>query len=505
MRIRDLAHVISISFKKGVLRGTTDLSSLKWLFLITGLYMPWLMAQQPETKQSAQQKVQFDPISITATREARPTKEVPQSISVVDEKRIDDVRMFNIKDAIQGQVPGVRIESNNNAYDARISIRGSGLKANFGVREINLLRDGVPILDPDSFGRLDFVDIQDIARIEVTRGPGDLYSAGTAGGTIHIISRSAFDDRYNNIRGGVGNWGTHNLHTRFGKAFDRHAFAFTFSRRHTDNDWRRQNRFDSTQAALKHGWQLAENSILESEVTYSDVKLQLPGSLNREQFARYRDTGKALETQEPWKHSARDSRILFFNSRLEHQMGNWLFKPRIYYNQWQHVHPITGSISVTDSWERNFGLDFEGNYTHSLFGMPGSMVIGGTWRRNWNDGLLQFAYADVVTDPRSGRILSTLSDRKGQLNSRSRFTNDLWGVYFLESLTPIDRLTLDLQMRFDQINFNIYRNEFGQFSFARGQYIAGRGLIKVREDYDLFAPKAALTYRVTDQILLEFT
>lgn len=469
----------------------------KWVaYLLFWLLIAPSIAQQPPSDPPTQ----FDAISVTATREARTTKEVPQSISVVDEKRIEDVRMFNIKDAIQGQVPGLRIESNNNAYDAKISIRGAGLKAQFGVREINLLRDGVPILDPDSFGRLDFVDPDDIERIEVTRGPGDLYSAGTAGGTIHIISRSAFDDRHNIVRGGVGNWGTHSLHTRFGKAFGEHALAFTFSRRHTGNKWRRQNRFSSTNVGLKHGWQLSESSLLETEMTYSDVKLNLPGSLSKVQYNHYRDTGKALETQDPWKNSARDSQILFINSRLEHQVGSWLFKPRIYYNQWKQFHPVTGQINITEGWERNFGLDFEGIYTHSLFSMPGSMVIGGTWRRNWNDNAAQYAYADVLTVPGSGRIISTLSDRKGQLNSRSQFTNDLWGIYFLESLSPIDRLTIDLQMRFDQVSFDIERDEFQGYDFARGLYIPGRGLVRVREDFDLFAPKAALTYRATDQI-----
>lgn len=466
------------------------------------VYLLLWTATSPSIAQQTlpEEPVQFDAISVTATREARTTKEVPQSISVVDEKRIEDVRMFSIKDAIQGQVPGLRIESNSNSYDAKISIRGAGLKAQYGVREINLLRDGVPILDPDSFGRLDFVDTDDIERIEVTRGPGDLYSAGTAGGTIHIISRSAFDERHNTIRGGVGNWGTHNLHTRFGKVFDEHAFSLTFSKRYTNNKWRQQNRFSSTNIGLKHGWQLGESSLLESEVTYNDVKLNLPGSLNREQYARYRATGKALETQDPWKNSARDSKILFINSRLEHRMGDWLFKPRIYYNQWKHFHPITGQINDTEGWERNFGLDLEGIYTHSLFSIPGSMVIGGTWRRSWNENSLQYAYADVLTVPGTGRIISTLSDRKGQLNSRTHFTNDLWGIYFLESLSPTERLTVDLQMRFDQISFDIKRNEFQSYDYARGNYAPGRGLVKVKEDYDLFAPKAAVTYRATDKI-----
>ena len=94
--------------------------------------------------------------------------------------------MFNVKEALQ-EMPGVLIDSKNGGFDARLIIRGAGLKAAYGIREIMLLRDGVPLSDPDSFTRLDFVDTQDIERIEVAKGPGNLFAAGSAGGAIQII------------------------------------------------------------------------------------------------------------------------------------------------------------------------------------------------------------------------------------------------------------------------------------------------------------------------------
>ena len=96
---------------------------------------------------------QLDTISVTATREERATKEVPASITVIDKERIDDSRMFNITDALSG-TPGVQITTKNGGYDARLIIRGAGLKASYGIREIMMLRDGVPLTDPDSFTQI---------------------------------------------------------------------------------------------------------------------------------------------------------------------------------------------------------------------------------------------------------------------------------------------------------------------------------------------------------------
>jgi len=234
-------------------------------------------AEQGEETEGVQEPA-IDTISVTATRIERATKDVPKAISVIDSEQIEGAKMMNIKDAIQG-VPGVLIDSKNGGYDVRLIIRGAGQKANYGVREIMVLRDGVPMTDPDSFSRFDYFDTQDVERIEITKGPGSLYGAGSAGGTVQIISKSVFDSTSDRIKFGAGNFGALNLNLRVsGDINDENAVALTASHRELENGWRRWNEFDTSQLGLKHGLMLEDGSTLESELSYSEANLQLPGS-----------------------------------------------------------------------------------------------------------------------------------------------------------------------------------------------------------------------------------
>src|SRR5689334_9850132 len=78
---------------------------------------------------------QMDAVSITATREARATKDVPSSIAVVGKEKLDDAKMMNIKDGLAG-IPGVLVDTKNGGYDAKLIIRGAGLNAAYGIREV---------------------------------------------------------------------------------------------------------------------------------------------------------------------------------------------------------------------------------------------------------------------------------------------------------------------------------------------------------------------------------
>ncbi|MEF3192566.1 MAG: Plug domain-containing protein, partial [Campylobacterales bacterium] len=133
----------------------------------------------------------LDTLSVTDSRIERPTSQVPQAVDVISAQAIENLKMTNISQALKGN-PGVLAESKNGGYDVRLVIRGAGLKAPYGVREIMVLRDGVPMTDPDSLTRFDFVDLEDVKSIEIVKGPGSLYSAGSYGGTIHIRSKSVF-------------------------------------------------------------------------------------------------------------------------------------------------------------------------------------------------------------------------------------------------------------------------------------------------------------------------
>ncbi len=68
----------------------------------------------------------IDVITVTATRTKRQSRFVAEAISVVDAKRIENSKMFNVTDALSG-IPGVLINTKSGAYDARLMIRGGGL------------------------------------------------------------------------------------------------------------------------------------------------------------------------------------------------------------------------------------------------------------------------------------------------------------------------------------------------------------------------------------------
>ncbi|MEJ2467475.1 MAG: Plug domain-containing protein, partial [Campylobacterales bacterium] len=223
---------------------------------------------------TAAETVSLDAVSVTATKFERETKEVTQSVAVVDSEEIEERNVLNVKDAIE-TVPGVISMSKNNGYDSRLIIRGAGLKARYGIREIMVMRDGVPMTDPDSFTRMDFIDVDDMESVEVFKGPGSIYAANTSGGVVFIKSKSVFDTDNNRFKIGYGSFDTLNINFKESRALDDSNYVgVSLSRRQSHNDWREWNEFDTTQASLKYGHIIEDDSTLQMEFAFTDANLQ---------------------------------------------------------------------------------------------------------------------------------------------------------------------------------------------------------------------------------------
>lgn len=452
------------------------------------------------TTAAAEETQRLDEVSVTATRAERATKDVPQSIAVVGAERIEAERMMNVKDALQG-TPGVQIDSKNGGSDVRLSIRGAGIKASYGVREIMVLRDGVPMTDPDSFTRFDFIDTQDIERIEVVKGPGSPFAAGSAGGTVQILSRSVFADDANRARVGLGNQGAENYHLRWGGMVDEsQAVALTASRRKLENGWRRWNDFETNMAGIKHGLVTPSGGTWESEVSFANSMTQLPGSMNPAQFSEYRSTGRQNDTSDAWKHSGRDAWTVFANTRFERDYGDFTFRPRAYLTHWGHYHPVTGAINDSRG-NYIFGTDLEGQMDHGVAGLPASLVAGTTLRADLALDARKYAYRDYTT--RSNRITATLSDIRGKLIETQDTKNYLAGVFVQETVKPSERLAVDVGMRLDRSLFDIQTNEIWYYDYAAGNYNTnGAGNTRVSPSFTLVSPKAGATYKLTPTVSL---
>jgi len=129
------------------------------------------------------------PLRVTVTRGPEPLRDVAGAVTVVDvPARESGGRRVSLRDALEG-VPGVFVADRHNfALGDRIVLRGAGARAQFGVRGIQVLADGIPLTLPDGQAELGPLDLGSAGRIEVLRGPASSLYGNAAGGVLRVES-----------------------------------------------------------------------------------------------------------------------------------------------------------------------------------------------------------------------------------------------------------------------------------------------------------------------------
>ena len=129
-------------------------------------------------------------VEVTVSRErGRQPLELPFAITTL---RPDSLRpgqrLLGLDDALF-LAPGVAAASRNNpTQDPRVSIRGFGARAAFGVRGIHVVRDGIPITLPDGQTPVDFIHLESVGRVDVLRGSAAALYGNAAGGVVELHS-----------------------------------------------------------------------------------------------------------------------------------------------------------------------------------------------------------------------------------------------------------------------------------------------------------------------------
>src|SRR5690606_32647076 len=73
----------------------------------------------------------------------------------------------------------------------RIAVRGFGARAQFGLRGIRVMVDGIPATLPDGQSSLDHLDVGTLGRVEIVRGPASALYGNAAGGVLSFQTRAA--------------------------------------------------------------------------------------------------------------------------------------------------------------------------------------------------------------------------------------------------------------------------------------------------------------------------
>ena len=150
-----------------------------------GLRVPASFVQQvPEDT------IPLPALEVTVLRTPFQQNAAPFAVSAVqgEELRRGKSGVF-LQETLQG-LPGVQVQSRfNPAVGDRIAIRGFGARAQFGLRGIRVLVDGIPATLPDGQSTLDHLDVATLGRVEALRGPGSAIFGNASGGVLSFSTR----------------------------------------------------------------------------------------------------------------------------------------------------------------------------------------------------------------------------------------------------------------------------------------------------------------------------
>lgn len=165
-------------------------------------------AQPDSVRRDTTQAGRLPEIEVSVTRAPEPLARVPYAVGVLDREEIQRAQPTLGLDEALNNLPGVVVANRYNfSLDQRISIRGFGSRANFGVRGVKILLDGTPQTLPDGQSQLTNVEFADIGRAEVLRGASSSLYGNASGGVVAFQTESAAQSPFAQrvrIQGGDG-------------------------------------------------------------------------------------------------------------------------------------------------------------------------------------------------------------------------------------------------------------------------------------------------------------
>lgn len=218
-------------------------------------------------------------VEISAFAHRKPLAVVPASVGVITAV---DLQRFNNSNLLPvfNTIPGVRMEERSpGSY--RLSIRGSSIRSPFGVRNVKLYWNGIPLTDASGNTYLNLLDFAQVDRVEVIRGPGSsLYGAGT-GGVVLLDSKL----RANSLTADAvaGGYGLRRLSAGFSTGDSKKNLSLSVARQFSDG-YREQSAMERTAFMLHSSLAAGSRTTFSFSGLYSDLFYQTPGALTLAQY-----------------------------------------------------------------------------------------------------------------------------------------------------------------------------------------------------------------------------
>jgi iron complex outermembrane recepter protein len=313
-------------------------------------------------------------IQVQAYRYNRSIADAPVSVAVlgqVDFSRFDNSSLLQASNV----VPGVRMEERSpGSY--RFSIRGSLIRSPFGVRNVKVYWNGLPLTDGGGNTYINLLDPASIGTFEIIKGPGgSLYGANT-GGVILMKSRIP---RNKTFEAGVmtGSYGMNRANFRGELLGSKSNGSVGFAHQNSDG-YRDHTRFRRDVANTDWSFAINKATVVSTTIFATDVYYETPGGLTKSEYeATPRDARPAAgpsKSAEEQKASVRN-KGLFGGVNVSHDWSDsWSSQLGLFgaYNDFENF----AIRNYERRYETNLGARLENYYRFGDDTRGGKVTFG---------------------------------------------------------------------------------------------------------------------------------
>ncbi len=241
-----------------------------------------------------------------------------QAPAALNQRQFDEQTGVADPAALLQGIAGLQADVRANfAQDSRLSLRGFGSRSAFGVRGLRMLLDGIPLTTPDGQTQPGSLMTEDLAAVEVLKGPFAALYGNAAGAVIHWQSRQSSPGRLQLKQQQSQEFSQQSL------SLDTDAGNFALQRwRH--QGYRPHNRAEREQALWRHSWQF-DDAFLRLRFEHSaDARLDDPGGLSLSEWQQNPFQTQVAASQFDSHKSTRHQQLSASWQQQHWQLSSWL-------------------------------------------------------------------------------------------------------------------------------------------------------------------------------------
>ena len=248
-------------------------------FLIIFILIPCAVFAQ--TNSDTDSTKTLENIIVQAYEQNRSLIDVAAPVSVTGQAQLNRFANMSILPALN-ITPGVSMEERSpGSY--RLNIRGSSLRSPFGVRDVKIYLDDIPLTDPSGNTYLNQLSFYNFNSIEIIKGPASsLYGAGI-GGAMLIHTLPANWHQGISAAYTYGSFNTNNINVNVKTGDSDHENSFNYSHQSSDG-YRQQSKMRRDIGTWESVLKVNNKQTLRAYMSYSDLYYQTPGALTLSQY-----------------------------------------------------------------------------------------------------------------------------------------------------------------------------------------------------------------------------